>query len=308
MRHGAAALLAASLLTAPTHAGEPASAPAPAAPPSETVAGSCPHPDDPLRGWLSLIGYRGTASYGCASAQLDWSRKISFYRDAEATKESVAFVGSSVGMTDFIVSSVAPALRGEVPATGRCRLITSDDEFGARRVRCFAKEIGRPDFAHLVEMVIAEQEWPGTAAITGRCSAPGIAPYVLGPMVAEQTGAEPALRPQALPACLTMTVAPGKSYVFASAGTEGEVTFLGAPDEERPLLLRVKTIILPGGRQHSPLAGACLPKREADSHVTVLCMAAYTEGGDTNYVEVGFIPEGSRFEWPPEKLEPEPLP
>lgn len=306
MQRGAAALLAAALLTAPARAEEPAPAPLPL--PAETVAGSCPHPEEPLSGWLSIIGYRGTASYACASAQLDWNRKIAFYRDAEASKEGVAFAGTSVGMTDFIVTSVAPALRPEVPATGRCRLITSDDEFGARRVRCFAEEIGRPDFAHLVEMVIAEQDWPGISAIRGRCSAPGIAPYVLGPMIAEQTGAEPALLPQALPACLTMTVAPGKSYVFASAGPEGEVTFFSTPDTERPLLLRVKTIILPGGTQHSPLAGACLPKREVYGHVTLLCMAAYADGGDTKYVEVGFIPEASRFEWPPETLAPEPLP
>lgn len=308
MRYCVAALLGALVFSAPAQAEEPAPAPAPAPAPVETVEGSCPHPEELLRGWLSVIGYRGTASYGCAAARLDWSREISFYRDAEATKEGVAFAGSSVGMTDFIVTSVAPALQPEVPATGRCRLITSDDEFSARRVRCFAKEIGRPDFAHLVEMVIAEQDWPGTSAIPGRCSAPGIAPFVLGPMIAEQTGAEPVLLLQALPACLTMAVAPGKSYAFASAGSEGEVTFLGTPDEERPLLLRVKTITLPAGTQHSPLAGACLPKREGDGHVTVLCMAAYADGGDTKYVEVGFIPEASSFEWPPETLEPEPLP
>lgn len=305
MRCCAAALLAAALFTAPAHAEEPAPPP----PPVEAVSGSCPHPEEPLRGWLSIIGYSGTASYACASAQLDWSQKISFYRDAEATKEGVAFAGSSVGMTDFIVTSVAPGLRPEVPATGRCRLIESDNDFGARRVRCFAEEIGRPGFAHLVEMVIAEQEWPGTAAIPGRCSAPGIAPYVLGPMIVEQAGKEPELDAQPLPACTAMKVVPAQSFSFRNGTVEDGVSFLGNPDAERPALLRVKTLLLPGGVQHPVLAGACLSKRETDGHVTVLCMAAYTEGGDTNYVEVGFIPEGSRFEWPrDEEDEPEPAP
>lgn len=254
-----------------------------------------------------MIGYRGTASYGCAAARLDWSREISFYRDAEATKEGVAFAGSAVGITDLIVTSVAPALGPEVPATGRCRLITSDDDFGARRVRCFAEEIGRPDFAHLIEMVIAERGWPGTAAISGRCPASGVAPFLLGPMIAEQTGQEPELVSQTLPPCTAMTVIPAQSFAFATGADKDSVTFLGSPDTERPALFGVKTVILPGGVQHPALAGACLPKREFDGHVTVLCMAAYADGGVTKFVEIGFIPEASRFEWPDDSLQPEPV-
>jgi hypothetical protein len=308
MRRGAAALLAALLFSVPARAEEAAAAPPPR--PPETVAGSCPHPEEPLRDWLSIIGYWGTASYGCASARLDWSGEIAFYRDAEATKNSVAFKGGAERNTDFIVTSVVPSRESEVPATGRCRLITADEDFGARRVRCFAKETGRPEFAHLVEMVIAETDWPGTAEIPGRCPAPGIAPYVLGPMIVELTGAqqEPDLIAHPFPACTAMTVVPAQSFSFTTGADRGEVTFRGNPDTERPALLRVKTITLPGGARHPALAGACHPKREADGHVIVLCIAAYADGGATKFVEVGFIPEASRFEWPPASQEPEPLP
>lgn len=306
MRRGAAAVLAALLLTAPARAEEAAAPPLPA----ETVKGECSHPEEPVRSWLSIMGYRGTASYGCTSARLDWSREVAFYRGAEGTKNGVAFTGSAVGNTDFIVTAVTPFLRAEVPATGRCRLITSDEGLGARRVRCFAEEVGQPEFVHLVEMVITERAWPGTAAIPGRCSAPGIAPYVLAPMIVQQTGAqqEPVLVPQAVPACRSLTVVPGQSFAFATGADGDGVTFSGAIDEERPELFTVTTITLPGGAQHPAQAGACLPKREADGHVAVLCMAAYSQDGATKYVEVGFIPAASRFEWPREEWEEEPAP
>lgn len=307
----ALALLGALLLSAPAKAEEPVPPP----PPAETVAGTCQHPDESVMRWLRLIGFSGIASNGCQSAVLDWSARITFHGNKEASKPAIAFIGRRGPNGDFEVTAVEARFMPETPASGRCQVIAPETEaeegsanLGARRVLCFARQANSDGLVHVTEMIIAERDWPGTAAIPGRCSAPGIAQYVLGPMIAEQTGAEPALLLQALPACLTMTVAPGKSYAFASTGSEGEVTFLGTPDEEHPLLLRVNTIILPGGTQHSPLAGACLPKREADGHVTVLCMAAFADGGATKFVEVGFIPEASRFEWPPETLEPEPLP
>ncbi|MBA4768326.1 MAG: hypothetical protein H2049_11950 [Porphyrobacter sp.] len=305
MRRGAAAVLAALLLTAPARAEEAAAPPLPA----ETVKGECSHPGETVTRWLQMIDDVGTGSYRCEAASLDWGNRLTFYRDREASKVAIAFIGRREAEGGFTVTAVERALLPETPASGRCRLITPEDA-GARRVLCYAREREGPGLAHLTEMVIAERDWPGAAAIPGRCSAPGIAPYVLAPWIVQQTGAqqEPVLVPQAVPACRSLTVVPGQSFAFAT-GAEGDgVTFSGAIDEERPELFTVTTITLPGGAQHPAQAGACLPKREADGHVAVLCMAAYSQDGATKYVEVGFIPAASRFEWPREEWEEEPAP
>lgn len=291
----AAALLGALCLSASAKAEEPATP----APPAETVMGACPHPDETVLRWLRLVGYGTIASYGCEAASLDWSNRLTFYRDRDASKAGITIIGRIESNGAFNVAAIKPALLPEVPASGRCRVIMPEDA-SARRVLCFAKESGDTDRVHLVELVIAEKDWPGTAAIPGRCSAPGIGEYVLVPWIAQQTGEMPVVRPQPLPTCQTMSVKPGQSFAFAATGTRDEVTFLGTPDAEQPTRLKVKEIVLPGGVRHMALAGACLPKREADGHVTVLCMAAYADGGATRYVEVGFIPAGSHFEWPRE--------
>ena len=295
-------MLGALLLSAPAKAEEPAPPP-----PVETVAGACQHPDESVLRWLRLIGYGGIASNGCQAAVLDWSSRITFYQDKDVGKAAIAFIGRVAKDGEFEVTALESRFLPEAPASGRCRLITPEDA-GPRRVLCFAKDSKEGGLANLVEMVIAEKDWPGAATIPGRCSAPGIARYVLSALIVQQTGAqqEPVLVPHGLPACRSLTVVPGQSFAFATAGTEDGVTFLVSVDQERQELLRVKTIILPGGARHAALAGACFPKREADGHVAVLCMAAYADGGATKFVEVGFIPEASRFEWPRETPEPEP--
>lgn len=288
---------------------DPAQAEEPAPPPVETVKGECSHPDESVTRWLRLIDDASTGSYRCEAASLDWENRLTFYRDEVATKVAISFIGQREAEGGFTVTAVESDWLPDTPASGRCRLITPEDTSG-RRILCFAKESGDTDRTHLVEMVIAEQDWPGTAAIAGRCSAPGFARYLLSALIVKQTGAqqEPVLVPQDVPACRSLAVVPGQSFAFAAAAEDDGVTFLGTIDEERPGLLAVKTIILPGGARHPALAGACFPRREADGHVAVLCMAAYADGGATKFVEVGFIPEASRFEWPPETLEPEPLP
>jgi len=305
MRRCAAALLGALLFSVPTQAEEPAPPPLPV----ETVLGECSHPDETVLRWLRLIGYAGIASNGCQAAVLDWSNRITFYRDKDASKPDIAFIGRAATNGDFEVTAVGSRFLPETPASGRCRVITPENT-GPRRLLCFAKDSREAGLANLVEMVIAEKDWPAAAAMPGRCSAPGIAPYVLGAWIVEQTGAqqEPELVPQGLPACRSLTVVPGQSFAFADAGEGDGVTFLGSVDEERPELLTVKTIILPGGARQAAQAGACYPKREADGHVVVLCMAAYSDGSATKHVEVGFIPEVSRFAWPREEAESEPAP
>lgn len=302
MRRCAAAWLLALLLSTPARAEDPVPAP-----PVETVKGECSHPDEAVTRWLQLIGDGSTASYRCEAASFDWGKRLIFYRDKEASKAGVAFTGHRESEGGFTVTAVEPALLANVPASGRCRLIKPEDA-GARRVLCFAKETERPERAHLVEMVITEREWPGMAATPGRCSSPGIGEYVLGPWIAQQTGSAPLLVPKALPPCQTMTIVAGRSFTFGTAETRHAVTFLGTIDKERPALLTVKTIVLPGGAERPALAGSCIPQRVADGHVTVHCMAAYIDGGTTKYVEVGFIPKNSRFEWPRDSQEPEPVP
>ena len=299
----ALSMLGALLLSAPAKAEEPAPPPLLV----ETVKGECSHPDESVTGWLQLIGDAVIGSYRCEAASLGWDNRLTFYRDSEASKVAIAFIGRREAEGGFTVTAVKDGLLSETPAAGRCRLITPKDA-GARRVQCYAKEHEQPSRSNLVEMVIAERDWPEAAAIPGRCSAPGIARYVLAPWIAQQTGAqqEPVLVLQDVPACAAMTVVPGQSFAFATAGAEGGVTFLGSVNENRPEMLRVKTITLPGGTEHPALAGACFPKREADGHVVVECMAAYADGSATKFVEVGFIPEASRFEWPRETPEPEP--
>lgn len=304
-RRGAAAVLAALLFCAPAQAEETTPAPLPA----ETVKGECNHPGEAVTRWLQLAGDVGTASYRCEAASLDWGGRLTFHRDSEASEAAIAFIGRREADGGFIVTAVVPYLLPQTPASGRCRLIRPEDA-GARRVLCYAKEREQPGLAHLIEMVIAERAWPGTAAIPGRCSAPGIAPYVLAPWIVQLTGAqqEPVLVLQGLPPCRSLTVVPGQSFAFAGAEEGNDVTFSGMIDERRPEKLTVKTVTLPGGAQHPALAGGCFATREADGHVVVECMAAYAEGGATKYVEIGFIPEASRFDWPRGGLEPEPEP
>lgn len=306
MRTGAAAVLAALLLSAPAQAEEPAAPPTPV----ETVKGECSHPDEAVTRWLQFVSRGGISSFRCKAATLDWERRITFYRDDQATKEMVAYIGHTGPDGRFVVTAIKRMLLPERPAKGLCQLLTPEGALEARRVMCFVGNGEEEEGITLTEMLVADREWPGTAAIPGRCSAPGIAPYVLAAWIMEQTAAqqEPVLVPQDMPACRSLTVVPGQSFAFAAAGESDGVTFLGSIEKERPELLTVKTIILPGGARQAAQAGACYPKREADGHVVVLCMAAYSQGGAARYVEVGFIPEGSRFEWPRDEEEKEPAP
>jgi hypothetical protein len=303
MRHGAAALLGALLFSTAAKAEQATATPLPI----ETVNGECSHPDISVIRWLRLIDDASTASYSCEAATLDWDNRLTFYRDGEASKAAIAILGHRGSDGGFTVTAVKPSLLPESPALGRCQMIAPENA-GARRVLCYAKENGDIGRVHLVDMLVAEREWAGTAAIAGRCSAPGIGEYVLVPWIAELTGAEPDLHAQSLPGCEAMTVVLGQSFAFATGADGDGVTFLGAPQADRPGLLRISAVVLPGGARHAALAGGCLPKREADGHVVVLCTAAYADGGVTKYVEIGFIPKASRFEWPPATLEPEPLP
>lgn len=304
MRRGAAALRGALLLSAPALAEEPAVPP----PPVETVKGECSHPDESVTRWLQFVSRGGTTSFRCEAATLDWERRITFYRDDQATEEMIAYIGQSRPDGHFVVTAIKPTLLPERPAKGLCQLLTPVRSLEARRVMCFFGNGEEDEGILLTEMLVAEREWPGTAANPGRCETPGIAPAVLGPLIWEKTGAEPRLEPQALPGCTAMTAVPGQSFAFATGTERDGVTFLGVPEAEQPGMLWINTLVLPDGARHEALAGACLPKRQPDGHVAVLCSAAFADGGVTKYVEVGFIPEGSRFEWPRAQEEVEPAP
>jgi hypothetical protein len=290
-------LVGALFLGVLAQAEEPATQPLPI----ETVKGECSHPDEKVTRWVRMIDDTGTASYRCEAATLDWGNRITFFSDGDGMEGGIAFLGRRGPDGEFAVTAIDDHLLGESPASGRCRLFTPEDA-GARRVLCYAKESENKDRTHLVEMVIAEKEWPGAADISGRCSTPGIARYVLSPLIVRQTGEqrEPVLEPQVLPPCDVLTVVTGQSFAF-SAKT-GTLIFLGAADDARPSRLVVTRVILPDGVQHETLAGVCVPMRQSDGEVVALCMAAYEQDGVRKYVEVGFIPEGSRFTWPENDL------
>lgn len=262
----------------------------------QRLDGRCASAPESVDQLLRLMGYGAISHINCTAAEIDWSQRIAFFRDASERPPTLVFHGRPAPDSPaLIIDRIEDWTGGPEPASGRCQMFLARDPGGNRTLACFAStdNDGEPR-AHAVSFVIDEPtpeigqivQYRGACESSNRIDA--LRP-LLSAALQEITGqlredifVEPV-------ACDAAMVVGGSRVTFSQNGQPNSaVIFSGRPGTESTRI-DVETIAFGSEPAQEVIFGTCIAIRQLDGSMATTCAAVYREAEDIQMIAAVFI-------------------